>query len=269
MAKAVKAKKAPKGKAAKSAKPKRATKAAKRSTSKAAPKRKTAKKATRASKTAPKKVAKKATRPTKAKTAPKRKVVKTSAPAAKAKPAPRRKPVKRATPRPAKPTATVAPATPPASGMAPRFEESRAFAVAGLGGRYTAATNREIPALWQQFGPRWFGQVPGQVGRKAYGVCANFDGQGNFDYVAAVEIDAAGATPAELMQMTIPAGRYAVFEHSDHISAIGKTWMEIYSKWLPGSGKRAAKTPSFELYHETFDPAVGVGGIEIWIPIED
>jgi predicted transcriptional regulator YdeE len=280
MAKAAKAKKAPKRKpAGRAAKPKKPARAAKRSSSKAAPKRKMAKKATRA---------------TKAKAAPKRKVAKKSAPAAKAKAAPRRKPVaakrpvaarpapkpKTAAPAPkpqvvakpqpaAKPHPAAAPAAPAAASLSVRFADGRAFTIAGMGGRYTPATNRDIPALWQQFGPRWFGQVPGQVGRKAYGVCYNFDDQGNLDYVAAVEVDAASPAPAELTQMSIPAGRYAVFEHSDHVANIGKTWMEIFSKWLPGSGKRVANSPSFELYHETFDPAVGVGGIEIWIPIEE
>lgn len=244
------------------AKPKKLKKAAKAAKSKAAPKRKPVKKTGTAAKAkaAPKrKPLKKIATATKAKAAPK--PLKKAAPVVKAKAVPKPKPVAKA----AKPTS----GKPGASGLAPRFEDGRAFVVAGLGGRYSPATNQEIPALWQEFAPRWFGKVPGQVGQKSYGICYNFDDQGNLDYVAAVEVGSPGDAPAELKQVSIPGGRYAVFPHTEHVSAIGKTWMEIFQKWLPNSGRQLANSPSFELYSESFDPDVAIGGVEIWIPLQE
>src|SRR5271169_1205828 len=71
---------------------------------------------------------------------------------------------------------------------APRFESGRAMQIAGLGGRFGNHNRAQIPALWQRFGPQYFGRVPGQVDRKSYGVCWNMDLAGNVDYLAGVEV---------------------------------------------------------------------------------
>lgn len=155
------------------------------------------------------------------------------------------------------------------TGLTPRFEDGRAILVAGLSGHYTAGVdNQNIPALWQRFGPSWFGKVPGQVDKKSYGVSYNFDGKGGFDYMAGVEIASAAGLPKELTTVQIPAGHYAVFSHREHISAIGKTWMTIFDVWLPQSGRKLAAAPQVEIYSETFNPQNAVGGVEIWMPLE-
>ncbi len=255
MAKAAKSKKTPKRRPARpAAKPKKATRAAKSAKSKAAPKRKTAARGKAAAKSKPaKRTSAKRTSPnrTVAKAAPKR----TPTPARKAPPKPKAAP-KAARPAPAK-----------SGGASPRFESAPGFVVAGLTGRYSPTNNHEIPQLWQRFSPHQFGKIPGQVGEKTYGVCYNFDDQGNFDYAAAVEVDSAAGVPTELTQISIPPGKYAVFAHNGHISAISKTWMDIYQNWLPKSGRKPAKAPSFEVYSEDFDMD-RPGGVEIWIPLE-
>ncbi len=152
--------------------------------------------------------------------------------------------------------------------LAPRFEDGRAFVVAGLGGRYDQTSNKDIPALWQRFGPNWFGKVPGQVDKRSYGVCYNMDGNGEFDYLAAVEVPSDAGLPVELTHLRIAPAHYAVFSHTEHISAIGQTWMGIFNDWLPKSGHQIARTPQFELYSETFNPQNAVGGVEIWIPLK-
>jgi AraC family transcriptional regulator len=56
----------------------------------------------------------------------------------------------------------------------PRFEDGKPFLVAGLSERYTCETTAAIPSQWQRFGG-YFGRVPGQLGKLAYGVCYNAD----------------------------------------------------------------------------------------------
>src|SRR2546427_8633433 len=51
----------------------------------------------------------------------------------------------------------------------PRLVNGRTLLIAGLGERYTAETSAGIPAQWQRFSP-YLGDIPGQVGRTAYGV---------------------------------------------------------------------------------------------------
>ena len=149
----------------------------------------------------------------------------------------------------------------------PRFEKGRALLVAGLGERYDCESSKAIPSQWQRFGPH-IGNIPGQIGGVAYGVCCNSDDEGNFDYVCGVEVSGFSDLPAEFARVRLPEHRYAVFTHRDHVSTIRRTVNTIWSRWLPESGLEVADAPDFERYDEAFDPRTGMGGIEIWIPIK-
>lgn len=150
----------------------------------------------------------------------------------------------------------------------PRFEDGRPLLIAGLGERYTSETSAGIPAQWQRFGPH-IGHVPGQVdaGRVTYGVCCNSDDAGNTDYLCGVEVTDFSALPKDFARVRIPAQRYAVFTHREHISTIRRTWHTIMNRWLPESGLRIVDAPDFERYDGKFDPVTGLGGVEIWIPV--
>jgi len=149
----------------------------------------------------------------------------------------------------------------------PRLETGKPLLIAGLGERYTCETSKGIPSQWQRFLPH-FGNVPGQIGRTAYGVCCNTDEDGNFDYICGVEVASFSDLPAEFSRVRVPAQRYAVFFHRDHISQIRRTVNTIWNRWLPDSGHEVADAPHFERYGDSFDPQSGTGSVEIWIPIE-
>jgi AraC family transcriptional regulator len=148
----------------------------------------------------------------------------------------------------------------------PRFETRNTFFVAGLGERYTCETSAAIPAQWQRFLPS-FGHIPGQMGHVAYGVRANFDDQGNFEYLCGVEVPDFSRLSTETSRLRIPEQRYAVFTHRDHISTIRRTWNTVWSEWLPKSGHEHLDAPDFERYGENFDARTGTGDIELWIPL--
>jgi AraC family transcriptional regulator len=149
----------------------------------------------------------------------------------------------------------------------PRFETGRTLLVAGLGERYSFETNHGIPLQWQRFMP-YIGNIPGQVGSVAYGVCCNSDGAGNFEYITGIEVSSFDELPGELRRVRIPGQRYAVFTHRDHISTMRGTVYTIWNKWLPASGHDAADAPDFERYDDRFDPQTGTGEVEIWLPIK-
>ena len=69
----------------------------------------------------------------------------------------------------------------------PRFENGKPLLIAGLSERYSCETSAAIPAQWQRFLPH-LGNIPGQVGRPAYGVRCNSDEAGNMDYICGVEV---------------------------------------------------------------------------------
>jgi AraC family transcriptional regulator len=110
--------------------------------------------------------------------------------------------------------------------------------------------------------------VPGQVGGVAYGVCHNTDDAGNFDYIAGVEVFDFASLPKGFARLRLTEQRYAVFTHTEHVSAVRGTFMAIFNDWLPKSGHLAADAPPFERYDERFDGHTGLGGFEVWIPVK-
>jgi AraC family transcriptional regulator len=150
----------------------------------------------------------------------------------------------------------------------PRFQTGTPLLVAGIGERISCENGAAIPGQWQRF-HQSVANIPGRIGKVAYGVCCNGDDAGNFDYIAGVEVSDFSDLPREFSTVRIPEQRYAVFTHRDHISGIRRTVNTIWNQWLPGSGLKAADAPNFERYDEKFDPLTGNGGLEIWVPIKD
>jgi AraC family transcriptional regulator len=152
---------------------------------------------------------------------------------------------------------------------APRFEERDPIVIAGLSGRYTASTLDDIPALWEQFSAH-IGKIPGQVGRVAYGVCSDmFNGTGSFQYLSGVQVSESSTLPERFTCVKIPALRYVIFPHREHVSRLRYTVQAIWSQWFPESGYKPATNDGanlLERYGEDFDPLLGMGEIEVWIP---
>ena len=105
-----------------------------------------------------------------------------------------------------------------------RFENGKVLLIAGIAQRYTCETSAGIPSQWQRLLPH-LGSIPGQVGRTAVGVRWNSDEDGNFDYLCGVEVSDISTLPPELAHVRIPAQKYAVFSHREHVSTIRSTWI--------------------------------------------
>lgn len=148
----------------------------------------------------------------------------------------------------------------------PRFIDGKPLLLVGMSEHYSCETSAGVPAQWQKFLPH-FPNVPGQLDRRAYGAKYNFDDEGHFDYLCGVEVADFSRAPAGWAHLRIPANRYVVFMHAEHVSTIRRTWATIWDSWFPSSGHEVADAPHFELYGENFNSQTGVGGVEIWIPI--
>jgi AraC-like DNA-binding protein len=74
--------------------------------------------------------------------------------------------------------------------------------------------------------------------------------------------------PAEFARLRIPAQRYAMFTHREHVSTMRNVAVTIWTKWLPESGYEAVDAPYLEYYGEEFDGKTGMGGFQMWIPIK-
>jgi len=151
---------------------------------------------------------------------------------------------------------------------APRFVEGPVMLIAGIAQRYqTGEAGAAIPEQWQRF-TGYLGSIEGQVGQATYGVCYNADDEGGMDYLSGVEVSNFAGLPPEFTRLRLTPQRYAVFFHSQHISAVRATWNAIWNEWLPASGHRAADAPLFERYDQRFNPRTGSGGVELWVPLE-
>jgi AraC family transcriptional regulator len=151
----------------------------------------------------------------------------------------------------------------------PRFVNEEEIRVVGLPAHYSYDATAGIPGQWQQFMIHAM-TIPGRRPGIPIGVATNVDAEGGFDYVCAVEVSALSTTlPPGCVRITIPAHRYAVFEHRGHISTIQKTYSAIWDEWLSAHEFTSSDAPSIERHKETFDPLTGEGGVDLWIPVED
>lgn len=140
-----------------------------------------------------------------------------------------------------------------------------AFTVVGIG-ITTSPLAREIPALWNVFGPR-IDEVdaiaePGV----SYGLMENFDAaQCTLDYMAAVPVTNTEHIPGGMLAKSMEPGTYAVFQAT--LSTIAKVFGVIFHEWLPGAAFEQARGPYFERYDEAFDPGDSNSRVEIYLPV--
>lgn len=157
--------------------------------------------------------------------------------------------------------------------LTPRIESRGAVLIAGSQRHYTAQNLNELPSQWESLP---FGKIPGQRGNAGYGVV--FDGKADecdFEYLAGAEVSTFDGLPADFARMSVPAQRYAIFPHRDHVSKLRNTIDAAVKTWLKqAQAKGEALTPQpgqpwmIEYYGEDFDPKTGTGTIEVWFPVK-
>lgn len=150
----------------------------------------------------------------------------------------------------------------------PRFVDLESRFFLGTVEHYDCEAPLGIPNQWQNFG-KYLGNIPGQIGDAAFGICYNFDEEGNFDYMCAVEVSETSNFPKELKTLQLPAQRYAVFVHKGHVSNIRATFGAVWQGWFAKAKEKPVPGANLERYGKEFDPRTGLGGIEIWIPVQE
>ena len=147
----------------------------------------------------------------------------------------------------------------------PTFNLGPEMVIAGLNQSYTLETRMAIPQQWGRFVAR---AAELSASRTFYGVCWNTTADCGFDYLTGLEVDGSFQVPADFTTLKLIARRYAVFAHTEHVSMIPKTIDAIWTKWVPDCSLNIAKAPCFERYTAEYNDQTGMGGIEIWIPLQ-
>ncbi len=148
----------------------------------------------------------------------------------------------------------------------PRIVRGDDLLIFGLSQRYQRS-NAGIPSQWDRFLPH-LGHIAHQAGDETYGVICNTDESGSIDYICGVRVSEFPSHPSEFARLRIPPQTYAVFDHREHISTVSARWQAIWNHALADGGLRASDGPAFERYGKSFDARTGLGGLELWVPIE-
>jgi AraC family transcriptional regulator len=142
----------------------------------------------------------------------------------------------------------------------------RALCIVGLAERHAGSAG--IPAQWERFMPQ-LGEIPARLGSETFGVMYDYDESGrHFTYLCGVLVEHKPEALGSLTALELPARRYAVWPHREHVSRIAHTCQQIFEHGLAHAGQIALRAAMFERYGEAFDAHTGHGGIEVWVPIE-
>lgn len=152
----------------------------------------------------------------------------------------------------------------------PVVETRNATRISGMSNHFTFQTMDNIPHLWSRFGP-YIPELATDGPLTTFGVSGPMrEGVDGFDYFAGAPIAKGAEVLPGLMEMTLPAGTYARFKHSGHISKIRATCMAVYETGLPALGREADGRwfSLAEYYGPDFNPDTGLGTVEIWVKLE-
>jgi AraC family transcriptional regulator len=112
----------------------------------------------------------------------------------------------------------------------------------------------KLPALWDSFLAR-SDEIAGRVPKLFYGVVHQQTPHNDLlEYWAAVEVAAFGFAPEGMVEITVPASRYAKFAHRGAVSRVDQTVNYVYSSWLLNSGLRHTLGCDLEFYGPKYHP---------------
>lgn len=138
--------------------------------------------------------------------------------------------------------------------LEPEVYEQRELQLVGMQTRFFGVDSekndmaRKLPGLWQQFLPR-LDEVSNRIPGLCYGMLRQTPaGTDELEYYAVTEVTHAEAVPKGMVQVRLPAARYARFTHRGLVTSLDRTVNYIYSSWLARSGMRHTYAADLEFY---------------------
>lgn len=158
--------------------------------------------------------------------------------------------------------------------LQPRIYQQREMRLVGLHTRYFGVdseknnVSQKLPALWRQFLDRMH-EIPNLVEGTGYGLIRQTAEQTDeLDYFAVIEVQGSAPLPKGMVELTLPAAQYALFQHRGHETQLDRTVSYIYSTWLAQSGMHHTYAADLEIYGPEYVAAAEDSMIYYAIPVE-
>jgi AraC family transcriptional regulator len=125
--------------------------------------------------------------------------------------------------------------------------------------------------MWGRFMPRI--NEPQRINpQTSYGLCfSTIEGaqEGEFEYVAAVEVADDSHIPAGMVYREVPERKYAVFTHHGKLEKLHDTYQYIYDTGLAQAGLQVHPDRyDMEVYTEDFTPGADDSKLYIYVAIQ-
>jgi AraC family transcriptional regulator len=153
--------------------------------------------------------------------------------------------------------------------IAPRSARAQASVAIGEWGKIPIGDTTIAAGMWQSFMSRAH-LIDAARQMIPIGLSRSSGDPDVVDYACAIETDQARNFPKGMVRIGLPARTYAVFEHTGHVSAIAATYTAIWDAWSVAEQLPIeAYGLCIERHKPTFNPMTGLGGIEIWMPLQE
>ncbi len=93
----------------------------------------------------------------------------------------------------------------------------------------------------------------------------------NLDYMVGFQVNDTDSVPAGMTALTLPAHKYALFQHMGSSFEIQKSYAYIFQTWLPKSGMKLSQPITFQYYEKSL---LGTGPTDpnaetsLYVPVE-
>ena len=161
----------------------------------------------------------------------------------------------------------------------PRIERRSGFLLAGIRRHYKLT--HDLATIMQGVSRQWLGFRPRKreivraVSPDTYGVCLRMrEGDAGIDYFCGMQVPDSAQLPHDLVTLSIPPLRYAIFRHTGPKSLLPNVYFTIFGSCLAEAGvapaHASAGAPEFiELFDQQYDVKTETGGPVILVPVQD
>ena len=129
--------------------------------------------------------------------------------------------------------------------------------------------------LWNSFMPE-IQRIPNKKYRLLFsvelydpGFFSSFNPSSILTQWAAVEVLNRGVSPDGMESLTIPEGRYAVFQYMGHPANAAPFYKKIFTQWLPSSNHILDNRPHLAIMGENYKNNHPDSEEQIWIPVKE